>query len=411
MVDSNIIVLGPSGVGKSTLINALCGDEILSSIEMSKPYSGTDKIESHEIEEYGIRLIDTVGFEPSAVKQKQAVKKVQDWSREGVKKKDDTRSLDLVWFCVDGTSKRVFSAYIKDFINAIKIWKDIPVIVVVTKSYSDLEKQENINEITSSFEKHAKQVNLKGIIPVVAMPYNIREDIIVQSSGLEELVEASLDAIPEGREKKETVMLNYSINMKRLMARTTTVGGVAAAVFVALTKVDFSHALMLEPIERTMIDQIAKQYEITDDEHVQKIKDMLVDSGTVGALAAQAAKFLNNKHISVKGLRISFGNVANAVVAGSIVAGIGESTRYIFEKIYLKDESVESTEWITERLTNETTKNVLDNIAKVFEDLKKQKKISAATILTAIKDAFFAGEKKKDKKLPKAKTKTGDSEK
>ena len=158
------------------------------------------------------------------------------------------------------------------------------------------------------------------------------------------------------------------------MARTTTVGGVAAAVGVALVKLNFSQALMLEPIERTMIDQIAKQYEITDDEHVQKIKDMLVDSGTVGAMASQTAKFLNNKQFNVKGLSIRFGNIANAVVAGSIVAGIGESTRYIFEKIYLKDESVESTEWITEKLTNETTKNVLDNIAKVFEDLKKQKK-------------------------------------
>ena len=114
MEKSNVIVLGPSGVGKSTLINAVVGEEIGTSLEPIKPYEATPEIQVHECEGYDFRLIDTVGFEPGAAKQKKAVELVQKWTRDGAKKQSDIRSLDLVWYCIDGTSRRVFTEYIRD---------------------------------------------------------------------------------------------------------------------------------------------------------------------------------------------------------------------------------------------------------------------------------------------------------
>lgn len=392
---SNIIVLGPSGVGKSTLINAVIGDEISTSLEMSKPYVGTNEIQVHESEDYNIRLIDTVGFEPSAAKQKKAVNLVQKWTKDGAKKKDDEKSLDLVWFCIDGTSKRVFSSYIENFVKAVKIWKGIPVIVVVTKSYSALERHENVEEIRRVFEQYAEQINLKYIIPVVALPYNIKEDMIVNTSGLQELMDRTLEVLPEGHEQRRKIQSHYSLGRKRIWSRGITLASVAAAVGIGLTKVDFPAAKLLGSIEKKLVDQIAKQYEISDDEHVLLIKEKLITSGTVGVVAKKAAELLNKvPSINVKGVRIDIARVANGVVAGSIVAGIGESSRFVFEKIYLHEETKDSLEWIDKFLENDTSVKVVANIKKIWANLNVNnvKNITPAVILTAIKDAFFADE-------------------
>lgn len=395
----NIIVLGPSGVGKSTLINSVVGSEIGMSLSNNSSYEGTSGIEVHDCDEYNIRLIDTVGFEPTVAKQKEAVRQVQKWSKDGAKKKNDERALDLVWFCVDGTSRRIFSTYIDNFVKAIKVWKGIPVIVVVTKSYSDLERKENVIAIQDAFEKYSgpDKINLKAIIPVVALPYNIHEDVIVNISGIQELMDRTLEMLPEGYEKRVKIQLQYGLRRKRVSSRGMTMASVAAAIGIAITKLNFSAAKLLEPIERKLIDQIAKQYEVDDDKYIEQIKNKLIDSGTVGAVATKAVTFLKKvPPIRIKGIKIDIARLANAVVAGSIVAGIGESSRFVFEKMYLKDESSDSLEWIDKLLENETSATVLNNIKKIWEkiNISKVKDLTPAVILTAIKDVFFSDNKK-----------------
>ena len=392
MTKSNVIVLGPSGVGKSTLINAVVGEEIGSSLAISRPYSKTPEIEVHDCEEFNIRLVDTVGFEPSAAKQKKAIQLVQKWTKSGAKKKDEEKSLDLVWFCVDGTSRRIFGSYIDNFIKAVKIWKNIPVIVVITKSYSELERQENVEAIRTVFEKYSEKINLKDIIPVVAMPYNIQEDIIVSTSGLHTLMERTLEVLPEGKDRRVKTQSFYSLGRKRLWSRGITMASATAAAGVGLTKLNFSASTLLEPIESNLIDQIAKQYELENDERIEAIKRILIASGTVGVVAKKVAELSRNiPEIKVKGVQIKVGRVANAVIASSIVVGLGESTRTVFEKIYMGEESEEGVEWIENFLENEASDTIVNNVKEVLErlNLSKIKKISLAEILTVIKDVFF----------------------
>ena len=205
MGNANVIILGASGVGKTTLINAVRGTDYKNEI--------TKDVTEYPCDEIGISLVDTVGFEPNARRRQTAIKKIQEWTKAGIKKGDEERSIDAVWFCVDGTARRLFDDYIEGLTKAIKVWKGVPVIVVITKSYSETEQEENKDMISMAFAKQKKPVNLKKIIPVVASPFSINNEYLVPATGLDDLIDYTLEVIPEGKKQKKRRLLILSLSV------------------------------------------------------------------------------------------------------------------------------------------------------------------------------------------------------
>lgn len=76
----NVLVIGNSGVGKSTLINAVLGEECA---ETGWGTSGTtDHLKVYKSDELPFCIIDSVGFEPSFIKRTQAINAVKKWSKK-----------------------------------------------------------------------------------------------------------------------------------------------------------------------------------------------------------------------------------------------------------------------------------------------------------------------------------------
>ena len=75
----NVLVIGNSGVGKSTLINAALG-EARAEVGWG-PVGTTRELHIYAAEGLPFRVIDTVGFEPSFLKERQAIGAVKKWSR------------------------------------------------------------------------------------------------------------------------------------------------------------------------------------------------------------------------------------------------------------------------------------------------------------------------------------------
>lgn len=152
MERGNILVIGKSGVGKSTLINAVLGEE---KAKTSWGSSGTtDRLEMYESDKIPFRLIDTVGFEPSFIKEYRAIKLVKKWSKESTKEGGSDKQINVIWFCVEGTSAKLFPEEIKSFLRATTIWKTVPVIVVITKSYSEPDRKKNEEMVREAFSRH-----------------------------------------------------------------------------------------------------------------------------------------------------------------------------------------------------------------------------------------------------------------
>jgi GTP-binding protein EngB required for normal cell division len=148
----NVVFVGQTGVGKSSLINYLYGEKI-AEVGTGKPVTQKGfKSYNFHIKELPVKLFDSWGLE---------VGKETEWQEE-LAKELENRSVDnppedwfhTVFYCIDAASERIQNydiSIIKQFLD-----KKYKVVVVLTKS--DLVSEDNekqlknvlVNEINSS---------------------------------------------------------------------------------------------------------------------------------------------------------------------------------------------------------------------------------------------------------------------
>ena len=319
----NVLVLGNSGAGKSTLIKAISGIEVQTGVGEGN----TQKIDVYESSTWPIRCIDTKGFEYSKLEQFKTIWQVKKFTREQValsqKDQDGGVGIDAVWYCIEGTARRTFSYNIEMMNRAVRKWKNIPVFVVITKSYSEADIEENIQAVRSAFAKN-NHINLQAIIPVVAEAYQINDETVVTPRGIDVLCSATLDrsemAISISEENKNRMILEQ----KRFTANALVTGATAAAIVVGAAPVPFADSLILVPLETGLTKGILKVYGV---EFTGELITSIVGSTAITNVARAALSAL-------KTIPNIAGSVLNAVVAGFFVAALGEAVIALSEALY-----------------------------------------------------------------------------
>lgn len=361
MDKGNILVIGDSGVGKSTLINAVLGEEIAESGFGDK--GTTKELKVYESDVLDFRIIDTVGFEPSFFKRMWAINAVKKWSKNAVKEGKENSDINVIWFCVEGTSSKLFPETIKSLAKATSIYPSVPIIVVITKSYSKPEREKNIQMVKEVFEKQKNAKNLKGIIPVVALIYEIDEEQFVAQEGITELIDMTYNLIPEGMQAAKKDIEAFKLNRKRSFAQTAIATFTLSAVAIAAIPIPLSDAVLLSPLEIGEINSLAKIYGIKNDKNSKRFLNSVVEAGTVGVAAKAAINAL--KAIPAINLAAS---VINAAVAGAIVLGIGEICVYTYEQIYLGNKSLDDVDWINKIIELKLNKQIIEKINMIVKD-------------------------------------------
>lgn len=370
----NVLVIGNSGVGKSTLINSVLGEDVA---KTGYGTTGTtDALEIYESDKVPFRVIDTIGFEPTFFKEQKAINAVKKWSKESAKEGKEDNQINVIWFCVDGTSRKLFPKAIQSLSRATAMWKSVPVIVVITKSYSVPERKENIEMVQSAFASQTKySKNLKKIIPVVASIYELNETAYAAPEGITELIDATNELMPEGIKAGASDIATFKLNRKRGMAQGVVGVATTSASVVGAVPIPIPDALILAPLETAEVNAIAKIYGVKNDDKSKDFFNTIVEIGTVSL----AAKTVIN---ALKGIPIA-GAVLNAIIAGTIVAALGEGCIYAFEQVYLGKKTVEDIDWVTKvmesKLTMELVERVKD-IMKEFGDEPDVKKVIEALL-------------------------------
>lgn len=336
----NVLVLGASGVGKSTLIKSISGVEVVTGVGGSK----TKKIDVYESNTWPIRCIDTKGFEYNIIEQMKTIKQVNKYTKEQLGDKNNA-GIDAVWYCVSGTGKRIFLNNINLMKNAIKGWKNVPIFVVITKSYSDVEIKENIEAVKSVFEK-TKGINLKKIIPIVAEEYIINEETSILPKGIEELCVSTLDCLGEAKNLNEENRNRMILEQKRFTTTAITTGATATSFTIGAIPLNFADSILLVPIEIGLVSTIFKIYGVKVSKDLVKA---IVGSSAITVAAKQVVSL-------VKALPIA-GDVINGTVAASFVFALGEGTILVSEGIYNGKIKIEDTEEIGKMIAKNINEN------------------------------------------------------
>lgn len=387
MEKGNVLVIGNSGVGKSTLINAVLGEE---RAETGFGTEGTTKeLKIYENDEVDFRIIDTIGFEPSFFKQQQAVNAVKKWSKDGIKEGKPEKHINTIWFCVDGCSAKLFDDTIKNLIRATSIWSSVPVIVVITKSYSLPDRDKNIEMVKEAFSKNKKySKNLKQVIPVVAQTYILNDTAFAPPEGITELIDVTIEIIPEGIEKGTHDIEKYKLKRKKQLAQTVVSGSVVAGATIGAIPIPLADAVILTPLEIAEINAIATVYGINKDEKAKQLMNHIIEIGTVSV----AAKALIGALKAIPGLNIG-ANLLNAVVAATIVGAIGEGSISVFEKIYTGEKTLDDIDWVNKIIEKNLANGIVEKINSISGKLSD--KLTIKDVGKIIAD-LFANNKKVD---------------
>jgi len=359
----NVLVIGNSGVGKSTLINAVLGDNKAKTGYGTK--GTTEELELYESEEVPFRVIDTVGFVPSRTLRSKAIKSVKDWSEKSAKLGYEDTLINAIWFCVEGTSSKLFPESIDNLVKATSMWKTVPVIVVITKSYSVPERDQNVGMVIDAFGKHKKfDKRVSKIIPVVASTYRLNDEAFAPPEGIAELIDETNKLMPEGIKAGKEDVFAFKLKRNRVLAHGIVGTSTAAAAVIGAVPIPFSDALLLAPIELFEISSIASIYGLKKNEESRKFIDSIVEVGTIGVAAKAAIGALK----AIPGINIG-ASVLNAVVAGSIVAAVGEGSIYAFEQVYLGKKTLSDVEWVRKFMEGKLSIQFIDTVKTIAESI------------------------------------------
>ena len=186
----NIIVAGKTGVGKSTLINAVFRDK-LAETGMGKPV--TDHMRKISKKGIPLTIYDTKGFELGKEVQQQVKQEVMETISKGLATQDINKAIHCIWYCINTASNRVEPEeieWLKELSRENQITQ-VPIIVVLTQSFSkknaDAMRKMILNE----------NLDVVQVVPVLAEDYEIDEEYVAKSYGLDVLIHVMGEALPD----------------------------------------------------------------------------------------------------------------------------------------------------------------------------------------------------------------------
>lgn len=299
----NIMLSGIAGVGKSTLVNAIFGED-LAETGVGAPL--TQHIELYQKEGVPLRVYDVKGLELDAAVQKSVRDDVNRLVRASRKTETTSDDIHLMWYCVSSQSSKLQPTEIK-FINEAA--KSLDVILVMTKSLDEVETRELMAHIEGQRQQGALQI--QAIVPVLAMDKEVQGLGVKKKFGLEELAGLSYEMLPDAQKRAFAAAQKLSADLRKKAAFTAIALAGAASAATGAIPIPIADSAVLVPIQLAMFEAIARVYGVSfKDDDFTKMVDAVAPVAAVGVGKAAAGSLV--KLIPGVGALI-FGGVAAAL--------------------------------------------------------------------------------------------------
>ncbi|MBQ9066073.1 MAG: 50S ribosome-binding GTPase [Clostridia bacterium] len=333
----NIIVVGKTGAGKSTLINSVFRED-LAVTGMGKPV--TDHMSKISKEGFPLNIYDTRGFELGRDAQIEVREEIVETIKAGVKSKDVNDAIHCIWYCVNTATNRIEPEeieWLREFGKQNELTK-VPVIVVLTQSFSKKNAQA-LRQLVLD-----EKLDVLQVVPVLAEDYEIDEDYIAKAYGLDVLIQVMAEALPDELLSTLLNVQRASLDLKRYYARAAVAAATSAAFGEGFVPIPFADSALLIPTQVAMIGSITAIFglEINKSIIVTFVSAML---GTSGATLLGRAITSNIMKL-IPGAGSALGGTINGSTAAALTTALGEAYILFMEMLWLGE--VNSTELETE---------------------------------------------------------------
>ncbi|MGR3278508.1 YcjF family protein [Acaryochloris marina NIES-2412] len=316
---TNILIAGATGVGKSTLINAIFQGNFATTGQ-GRPVTQTTR----EIKKDGVPLsiFDSRGLEIADFSD--TINELKSFLSERRQESDPNKHIHVAWVCIMEDSRRVQPAEEQ----LIEILSDygIPVVAVISKARQDKINGQSFQSTVQSMLPLAKNV-----IRVRALPEEDDDGNVKPAMGLKELVELTVQLVPEGHKRAFTAAQKVNIKLKKNQSHIIVTSAATSAAGVALVPIPFADAVAIVPIQFGMLAGITSVFGLSYNEGFLSALVSCIATGAGGTLIGRAV-VSNLLKLVPGGGSIAGGTIA-AATAAAITTAFGEA--YIATLVFL----------------------------------------------------------------------------
>jgi GTP-binding protein EngB required for normal cell division len=236
----NLAIFGKTGVGKSTLINAIFGKDVAAT-GIGAPVTQGSHLYLHADGHFGV--LDTRGLEIGA-DDGTILGELEEYV-QGMRQAPLHEQVHVAWYCVRASDRR-FEDTEEAFIRALDRL-GLQVLLVLTQvPMRDGAYHPDTLELVRQIE--LRDLPLRGE-PLYLTNAKADEFAGLPPHGLQGLLDATFRAAPQGVQEALTAAQKIDLTRKRASADKAIAAAVASAMAAGATPIPFSDAVILVPLQ------------------------------------------------------------------------------------------------------------------------------------------------------------------